>query len=355
MLSRITEPTGGSITVRGKIGALLEVGVGFHNELTGRENIFLKGALLGMSQAEINRKFDEIVAFAEVENFLETPIKHYSTGMKTRLGFAVVAHLDPDILLVDEVLAVGDQRFQRRCLEKMQDIRRRGSTIIFVSHDMSAVARLCDRAILIEAGQVLDDGPADKVVSTYLSTQTGRRAQQHWPDLKEAPGDDAVRLRSVRIRTEAGDVVDAIDIRQPFALEMEYDVLKPDLKFMPHFNVSNENAILLFITLDTDRTWQNQPRPVGRYVSRAWIPGNYLAEGSLFIGAQMTTLEPLRTRFHEREALALQVIDPMTGDTARGSFAGSLAGIVRPLLTWETAYALPSESLDSKMAAAQQL
>ena len=354
LLSRITEPTGGAITVRGKIGALLEVGVGFHNELTGRENIYLKGALLGMPQSEIDSKFDEIVAFAEVENFLDTPIKHYSTGMKTRLGFAVVAHLEPDILLVDEVLAVGDQRFQRRCLEKMQDIRRRGSTIIFVSHDMSAVARLCDRAILIESGHIIDDGPADQVVSKYLQAQTGRQAQQQWSNLEEAPGDDAVRLRAVRIRTQNGDVADSIDIRQAFALEMEYEILKPNIKFMPHFNISNENDVLLFTTLDTDRAWQQQPRPVGHYTSRAWVPGNYLAEGVHFIGAQMASLEPLRTRFHEREVLALQVIDPMTGDTARGVFAGRLGGIVRPLLTWETDYCPPNSSLHGKLAAMRQ-
>jgi lipopolysaccharide transport system ATP-binding protein len=354
LLSRITEPTGGTITVRGKIGALLEVGVGFHHELTGRENIYLKGALLGMPQSEIDCKFDEIVSFAEIDAFLDTPIKHYSSGMKTRLGFAVVAHLEPDILLVDEVLAVGDHRFQRRCLEKMQDIRQRGSTIIFVSHDMSAVARLCDRAILIEAGQVVDDGPADQIISTYLQSQTGRQAQQAWPDLEEAPGDDTVRLRAARIRTEDGEIADAIDIRRPFALEMEYDILKPNMKCIPHFNISNENAILLFITFDTDRTWQRQARPVGRYISRAWIPGNYLAEGVHFVGVQMTSLEPLTTRFHKREALAFQVIDSMTGDTARGAFAGAMGGVVRPLLTWETDYCTTSSPLIDTVAAGQQ-
>ncbi|MCS6926686.1 MAG: ABC transporter ATP-binding protein, partial [Candidatus Binatia bacterium] len=170
ILSRVTEPTTGSVDLYGRVGSLLEVGTGFHSELTGRENIYLNGAILGMRRAEIERKFDEIVAFAEVEEFIDTPVKHYSSGMYLRLAFAVAAHLEPEILIVDEVLAVGDVNFQRKCLDKMQDVGQQGRTVLLVSHNMSAVTRLCERAVLLHQGQVIQDGPAHQVVSTYLNS-----------------------------------------------------------------------------------------------------------------------------------------------------------------------------------------
>ena len=197
VLSRITEPSAGSATLRGRVGSLLEVGTGFHPELTGRENMYLSGAVLGMRRAEINRKFDEIVEFAGIEQFLDTPVKRYSSGMQVRLGFAVAAHLETEILFVDEVLAVGDAEFQKKCLGKMSEIGQAGRTVIFVSHSMPAMLRLCDRAILLDQGRVVTAGPTHAVVRTYLESDLGRTSERRWDDPATAPGDDVARLRSV--------------------------------------------------------------------------------------------------------------------------------------------------------------
>src|SRR2546421_4416499 len=183
MLSRITQPTAGRIELYGRIASLLEVGTGFHPELTGRENIYLNGAILGMARGEIKRKFDEIVSFAEVEKFIDTPVKHYSSGMYLRLAFAVAAHLEPEILLVDEVLAVGDARFQRKCLDKMQDAGKQGHTVLLVSHNMPTITRLCPRTILLDQGHVLKDGPSHEVASEYLNGGLGMSAARVWPDV----------------------------------------------------------------------------------------------------------------------------------------------------------------------------
>jgi lipopolysaccharide transport system ATP-binding protein len=182
ILSQITEPCVGEVRIRGRLASLLEVGTGFHPELSGRENVFLNGAILGMTKIEIAKKFDEIVAFAGVEKFLDTPVKRYSSGMHVRLAFAVAAHLDPEILVVDEVLAVGDASFQRKCLDKMQTVSEQGRTVLFVSHNVSAITRLCRRAILLDAGRVLEDGPSHKVVTQYLGSGSGAMAERRWPN-----------------------------------------------------------------------------------------------------------------------------------------------------------------------------
>src|SRR4051812_1002995 len=206
ILSRVTEPTKGRVELHGRVGSLLEIGTGFHPELTGRENIFLNGAILGMMQKEILRKFDDIVGFSEVEKFLDTPVKRYSSGMYVRLAFAVAAYLEPEILLVDEVLAVGDASFQRKCLDRMKDVGQRGRTVLFVSHNMPAITRLCDRTILLDGGTVLEDGPSHKVVGSYLRSGLGTTAEREWSTAAAAPGNDIARLRSVRVRTESGEV-----------------------------------------------------------------------------------------------------------------------------------------------------
>jgi lipopolysaccharide transport system ATP-binding protein len=336
ILSRITEPTRGYADIHGRIGSLLEVGTGFHTELTGRENVYLNGAILGMTRNEIDRKFDEIVAFSEVVKFIDTPVKHYSSGMAMRLAFAVAAHLEPEIMIVDEVLAVGDARFQRKCMDKMQDVGQQGRTVLFVSHNMPAVTRMCDRAILLDEGRILEDGPSHKVVSAYLNSGLGTTAAREWPDLSKAPGDDVVRLRAIRIVTEAGETTDVIDVRLPMAIEMEFDVLKPGHLLSPYHNVFNEEGLKVFTAIDQDADWRRRPRPTGRYVSRAWIPGNYLAEGTLFVSPAIRTLEPTIRHFIEREAVAFQVVDRLDGTSARGDWTGRMTGVVRPLLKWET-------------------
>src|ERR1041384_3557613 len=211
ILSRITKPTTGRVALYGRVGSLLEVGTGFHPELTGRENIFLSGAILGMRRAEIERKFDEIVAFSEVEQFIETPVKWYSSGMYVRLAFSVAAHLEPEILIMDEVLAVGDAAFQQKCLDKMHEIRQQGRTIFFVSHNMPAVTRLCRRVLLMQQGQIIADGAPQEIVNTYLSSSWDIGAERAWA-AAEAPGNSVVRLRRVRVRNEAGETIATADI-----------------------------------------------------------------------------------------------------------------------------------------------
>ena len=338
ILSRITEPSSGRVDIRGRVASLLEVGIGFHAELTGRENIYLNGAVLGMTKREVDRKFHEIVAFSEFENFLDTPVKRYSSGMKVRLAFAVAAHLEPEILLVDEVLAVGDATFQKKCLNKMQDVRQQGRTVLFVSHNMPAITRLCPRTILLSSGRVIGDGPTHQVVTTYLRTETGTTAQRTWTNVKQAPGNEITRLRGVRVRTEQGLVAESADIRRPVGIEMAFEVLKPGHILVPNFHFFNEEGVYVFVVSDHDPQWKRRPRPKGTFVSTAWIPGNLLSEGTLIVGAAVSTMDPLTVHFYERDVVAFQVIDHGNGDSARGEYAGHIPGVVRPLLRWTTEF-----------------
>jgi lipopolysaccharide transport system ATP-binding protein len=338
ILSRITEPTTGRIAIKGRVASLLEVGTGFHPELTGRENIFLNGAILGMSKAEIHRKFDEIVDFAETSKFLDTPVKRYSSGMYVRLAFAVAAHLEPEILLVDEVLAVGDTEFQKKCLGKMEDIASEGRTVLFVSHSMSAITRLCDRAILLKEGCMNKTGEASLVVGEYFLSGIETMAAREWTDLSVAPGNDVVRLCAVRIRTEKGYVSETIDIRSPVGVEMEFEVLEPGHILIPNIHISNEEGVYLFVTLDQDPEWQCRARPAGHFVSTVWIPGNFFAEGMLIVGAASSTINPLHVHVYERDAVGFQVIDSLDGNSARGDYGGPMPGVIRPMLQWTTSF-----------------
>jgi len=338
ILSRITEPTSGRAEVHGRLGSLLEVGTGFHPELTGRDNIFLNGAILGMRRQEIAARFDEIVEFSGVSQFIDTPVKRYSSGMYLRLAFAVAAHLDSEILVVDEVLAVGDASFQKKCLAKMEDVGHHGRTVVFVSHNMMAVTRLCQRTILLDDGRVIADGPSHEVVGSYLRSGLGTTAHREWTDIDAAPGNEIVRLRAVRIRTEFGHISEAIDIRAPVGLEMEFDVLSPGHYLVPNFHLYNEEGACVFIVGDQDPEWLRRPRPRGRFSSTAWIPGNFLSEGTIVVSAAVSTVDPVAVHYFERDAVAFQVIDSLDGDSARGDFAGPIPGVVRPLLKWTTSY-----------------
>ena len=350
ILSRITEPTAGRIHLRGRTASLLEVATGFHPDLTGRENVFLNGAILGMSRAEIRRKFDEIVAFAEVERFLDTPVKRYSTGMYVRLAFAVAAHLEPEILIVDEVLAVGDAQFQKKCLDKMDSVGHTGRTVLFVSHNMQAVTRLSTRCVLLEKGQVRLDGPPQRVASAYLSSGVGITGVREWSDEADAPGDDVVRLRAVRVRDEQDGVVDTIDIRRRVGVEIEFDVLDSGHIFHPHFGLRNEDGVLLFVAQDVDPAWRRVRRPAGRYVSTGWIPGNLLAEGAMSVMVVLMTLDPEHVHALVHDAVLFRVVDPLTAsDTARGDYPRPIPGVMRPLLSWTTAYA-PCEDAAAVLA-----
>lgn len=336
ILSRIMEPTTGRALLRGRLGSLLEVGTGFHPELTGRENIYLNGAILGMGRREVQRKFDEIVGFAEVEQFIDTPVKQYSSGMYMRLAFAVAAQLESEILLVDEVLAVGDTTFQKKCISRMGEVGQEGRTVVFVSHSMTAITRLCARAILLDCGRVIADGPAADVTAAYLQSDLGTMAHRIWTDPVTAPGDRVVRLRSVSVIADDGASRATVDIRRPVVLEMAYDVLQPNCVPIPNFHLYNEEGVCVFVTADTDPEWRRRPKPLGRCISRVTIPGNFLSEGTLIVNAAISTMDPVTVHAHEREAVAFQVIDSIDGDSLRGDYGGAMPGVVRPHLQWQT-------------------
>ena len=338
ILACITEPTSGRAEIYGRIGSLLEVGTGFDRELNGRENIYLSGAVLGMKKREIDRKFDDIVAFADVEKFIETPLKHFSSGMYVRLAFAVAAHLEPEILLIDEVLAVGDARFQKKCLNKMEDVGKQGRTVLFVSHDMQAITRLCQRTLLLDEGRVLHDGPTYEVVKTYLNSGLGSTACREWPDPKKAPGGDVARLCAVRVRAEDGKIAEAVDIRRPFTIEMEYDVLKGGYVLLPHFSLVKATGEIAFVTVDLDPSWRQRKRPAGRYKGTVLIPGNLLSEGMFFVHCSFLTVTPDKVQFWAPEVVGFQVIDSLDGDSARGDYVGHMPGVVRPFLKWTNEY-----------------
>jgi lipopolysaccharide transport system ATP-binding protein len=338
VISNITPPTMGTINIRGRVSSLLEVGTGFHPELTGRENVYLNGTILGMRKKEVDDKFDEIVDFAGVDKFLDTPVKRYSMGMRVRLAFAVAAHLEPEILIIDEVLAVGDAEFQKKCLNKMEDVGKEGRTVLFVSHNMAAVTRLCQRGILLSAGSITADGTAHDIVSQYLTSGLGTTAAREWPNREEAPGNNNVWLRAVRIVNTQGDVSAGVDIREPVGLEMEYEVTNEGEILMPYFRLTNEQGVTIFSTIDQDIRWHTETRAPGRYISTAWIPGNMLSEGMIYVLATIRTRHRKEWPFFVRDAVAFNVIETAEGESARGQWAGKLDGVVRPKLDWATQF-----------------
>jgi lipopolysaccharide transport system ATP-binding protein len=334
VLTRITTPTAGRVEIRGRVGSLLEVGTGFHPELTGRENISLNAAILGMKRREISQKLPDMVEFSGVEEFLDTPVKRYSSGMYVRLAFSVAAHLEPEILLVDEVLAVGDAEFQARCLGRMEDFGATGRTVLFVSHNMQAVSQLCDRVLLMEDGRITMDGPSGDVVAHYLQTSAGAGSLRTWDDLESAPGDDLVRLRSVRIVDRDGETVDYVDVRDPVGIEIGFRVLRDGPPVVPKLKLVAEGRIA-FNAFDIDARW-SEPSPPGDYLATAWIPGNLLNEGLMSIDAAVCSIRSPKLHHHvsEHEAVSFHVQDPAEGDSARGTFKGQWRGVMRPLLDW---------------------
>ncbi|MEP6960147.1 MAG: polysaccharide ABC transporter ATP-binding protein [Nitrospirota bacterium] len=344
ILSRITEPTSGRAETFGRVGTLLEVGTGFHPELTGRDNIYLSGIILGMKKAEIDRKFDEIVEFAGIAKFIDTPVKRYSSGMYVRLAFAVGAYLEPEILIVDEVLAVGDSAFQKKCLSKMKDIGEHGRTVLFVSHNLQAVTRLCKRVILLDQGQVIADGLTHQVVESYMHAGASSRGAKEWTDLSIAPGGDVARLCAVRVKTIDDRVAGVIDIRQSFAIELEIEVLLPGWVLTPNIQVYSDDGECIFESFDLDPDWRRRPYPVGRYISTAWIPGNLLSEGAHFMNAVCMSFDPHRVLIDAKEVIGFVVVDSHGGDSARGDFMGEMLGVVRPMLKWTTQFVSTQES-----------
>jgi len=334
ILSRVTAPTTGEVRVKGRIASLLEIGTGFHHELSGRENIYLNGAILGMTRSEIQRKFDEIVAFADIEKFLDTPVKRYSSGMYVRLAFAVAAHLDPDILIVDEVLAVGDGAFQKKCLGKMNDVAKEGRTVLFVSHNMDTVARLCSKAIILEKGKIQASGNTDTVVSRYVRGDFGTSAKRKWQDPNTAPGDRVVRLLEVRVHDENNKESASFQVTQSIGITIEYEVLEEGHYFTHSCNLFNEQGTNIFNSHDVVSPTRNLPRSKGLYSATMWIPSNLLSEGAVIVGIALFRPEPFLSHVYEQDVVSFNIVDNIDGRSARGNYVGGFPGIVRPLLRW---------------------
>lgn len=327
VLSRITEPTSGRVSIKGRVASLLEVGTGFHPELSGRENIFLNGAILGMSKAEIKNKFDEIVAFAEVERFLDTPVKRYSSGMYMRLAFAVAAHLEPEILIVDEVLAVGDAQFQKKCLGKMEEVGKDGRTVLFVSHNMAMISNLCQKGIFLESGKIALQGDVSQVIRKYYlsanqkSEETSRRVGS---ESVEFLGAELVGL-GAKLETT---IHDAITIRMKFKIKKITDA-----RCVPNFHFFAPDGSCVFVSSANDIS----KFPPGDYQADCRVPGGLLNEGTYFVGVAITSYfdsGAYEVDFFERNALTFNVIDPMDARSNRYGYAGPVPGIVRPKLDW---------------------
>ncbi|HVW96658.1 MAG TPA: ABC transporter ATP-binding protein [Mucilaginibacter sp.] len=339
ILSRVTAPTTGSVKIKGRVASLLEVGTGFHPELTGRENIFLNGAILGMRKAEIKRKFDEIVDFSGVERYVDTPVKRYSSGMYVRLAFAVAAHLESEIMIVDEVLAVGDAEFQKKCLGKMNDVSTtEGRTVLFVSHNMGAVTRLCNSAMLLRNGILIQQDITSRVITNYLSTDELSAAFNEWTE-NDAPGNQIARILSAGVFNENGDLYEYTDIRKPVIVKMEYEVLSDGTKLTHAFVFHNEHGLRLFDSHDVNTKWKsNTVRKKGIYTAELIIPGNFFSEGKIKVSPAVITSDPWELHAYAEDAIAFFVRDSQDGDSARGEFSGNYAGVVRPLFNWRSQF-----------------
>ena len=335
ILSKIVSPSFGSVKIKGKVSSLLEVGTGFHPELTGRENIYMNGTILGMRKKEIDRKFDKIVEFSGIEQFLDTPVKRYSSGMSVRLAFSVAAHLEPEILIIDEVLAVGDMDFQKKSLSKMEEVGKEGRTVLFVSHNLPAVARLCNRAILIEQGQITMDGSSGSVVHNYMTNGKKSTAEAVLNKEQSYHEKDIAILKAVRILDDTEKINSNIKIDKEFSIEMEYNVLKPGYKLLPHFGLLDINGQHIFITADQDPEWKSKTMPTGSFSSRVWIPGNFLAEGMIYINCSLITLNPASVVFDEPSIVSCLIIETNEENSSRGEYSGTMPGVIRPLLKWK--------------------
>ena len=334
ILSRITKPTEGQAQIQGRVGTLLEVGAGFHPELTGRENIFLNGAILGMTRKEIERKFDEIVEFSECGRLLDTPMKHYSSGMYVRLAFAVAAHLETEILLVDEVLAVGDAAFQKKCLGKIGDAASQGRTVLFVSHNMLAVDSLCTRAICLHEGRVVLQGPAGLVTSRYLQTWLPAFKEVVHDDINTAPGNDIIRLHRTSVRPVDGTSHDRLTVRSPLVVEFEYWKLAAHTCLDLAAEVFNEHGVNVFATA----RFAEAPAPAGLLRSSFVVPADLMNSGTYRI--HLTVLLGGMTEVaHWEDIIAFEVHD--AASELRGFYHDFWPGAVRPNLKWKTELVWP--------------
>lgn len=334
ILSRVTEPSTGFAEIRGRVGSLLEVGTGFHPELTGRENIYLNGAVLGMKRREIASKFDEIVEFSGISKFIDTAVKHYSSGMYLRLAFSVAAHLEPETLVVDEVLAVGDAEFQRKCLGKMSDVAEAGRTVLFVSHNMSAILRLTEQSIVLEKGKLVYRASTREAVDYYMASGLSQSGERMWSE-EEIPADAApFKPIAMRVRDPQGKVADSVQSRQSLQIEIEYELEQPIQGLRVGVYLQTIRGETIFTSFDTDEPKQYNKfatRAAGHYLSRAILPANFLNEGQYVLGINASSFR-VRRYFQEERALAFMV-DAMGAPGMQ--WPEPRQGLVRPLLEWE--------------------
>jgi lipopolysaccharide transport system ATP-binding protein len=338
ILSKVTAPTTGIVKIKGRLASLLEVGTGFHPELSGRENIFLNGAILGMTKAEIVNKFDEIVDFSGVENYIDTPVKRYSSGMYVRLAFAVAAHLEPEILIVDEVLAVGDVEFQKKAIGKMQDVSQKdGRTVILVSHNLSTIFNLCKKAILLQNGCNAFEGPVKEVIAEYCSIKKQYDGIRTWEEDESSPGSDNVKLHSISL-TSNGIITDEVDMQDDFTIELIYKNLKQNIKLNVFLNITDPIGNIIFSTgnLDSINTgkdkWSNQPHSVGLYKSKCKVNKNLLNVGTYSVMVCIHSHAVYHEVF-EKDVLPFNVVDKKVYCIEDPRV---LPGYFRPKLLWET-------------------
>jgi lipopolysaccharide transport system ATP-binding protein len=334
ILSRVTEPTSGEVEIRGRVGSLLEVGTGFHPELTGRENTYLNGAILGMRRREIDQKFDEIVSFSGVEKFIDTPVKRYSSGMYLRLAFAVAAHLEPEILVVDEVLAVGDAEFQRKCLGKMSDVAEEGRTVLFVSHNMSAILRLTDESIVLDRGQIIMRGETVKAVDYYMSSGLSKTGEREW--FREQVPHNAYPFfpATLRVRDSKNDIVDMVRSTEQITIEIEYKLEEPIRGLRVGLYLMSMRGEHVFTTFDTDDPEKYDAfgvRQAGHFISRCTIPPDYLNEGRYSLGINASSFR-VKRYFQDERALTFTV--DAVGAPGK-QWSEVRLGLTRPRLDWD--------------------
>lgn len=324
ILSRITDPTTGQVSIDGRVASLLEVGTGFHPELTGRENIFLNGAILGMNKSEIKRSFDAIVDFAGVEKFLDTPVKRYSSGMYVRLGFAIAAHLEPEIMIIDEVLAVGDAEFQKKCLGKMRDVSESGRTLLFVSHNLTAIQALCNKSFYFEKGKLLDQGETSRIVTTYLSRVSQKKMEREWDNIDSAPGNDEIRVKSFKLLPDYQDDLMHIDVRTSMEIQFEFWNMVEDAQLNLSLHLYSYTGECIF-NVGT----ASQPFARGLITGSLEIPGHFLNDGSYMISI-MVVKDTSSVIYNMEEALTFDVEDYREGVT----WYGKWPGYIRPQLNF---------------------
>jgi lipopolysaccharide transport system ATP-binding protein len=334
IISQITPPSKGTVILNGRVASLLEVGTGFHPELTGKENIYLNGSILGLKRVEINQRLKEIIEFSGVEDFINMPLKNYSSGMQLRLAFSVAAHLEPEILLIDEVLAVGDIEFQKRCIGKMEEVsKKNGRTILFVSHNMNYISSFCSKGILLEKGKIVASGGTHDVISQYmesLQVGTGKTFL-----LKEKTiGDDVAQLVSLRMINQDGQPGERFKVTEAIGIEMKYTILKSGYVLWLGHNLHNDRGIHVFDVHDVNHPLYHEPHEAGTYTAIVWIPANFLNTGSYIVSSAIFNHLKQVIHFHVRDAFVFSIYDVVEEETARGLSPGDFAGVIRPMLNW---------------------